>query len=85
MQLNSKDVNINQCLHAQQLHSFQNPICTVFFVLLTATCFSGCMQGGYDAINSHLTQMLMCATVNVKPVLLDFFYLCISNYQLSMW
>ena len=85
MQLNSKDVNINQCLHAQQLHSFQNPICTVVFVLLTATYFSGCMQGGYDTINSHLTQMLMCAKVNVKPVLLDFFYLCISNYQLSVW
>ena len=54
------------------VHSFQNPIYTAVFVLLVVTCFF-CVQGRYDTINSHLTQLFMCGTVNVKIMLLDFF------------
>ena len=65
------------------VHSFQNPICTSVFLLFTATCFSACVHDMYDTINSHLTQIFMRATVNVRTMLLDFFYLRVSNYQLS--
>ena len=65
------------------VHSDQNPIYTAVFVLFTATCFFSCVHGRYDTTDSHLTQIFICATVNVKTMLLDFFYLCISNYQLS--
>ena len=58
--------------------SFQNPICTAIFVLFTVTCFFACVHGRYDTINSHLTQIFMCATVNVKTMLLDF---CLSVYK----
>ena len=83
MQLNSKVMNITQYLHTQQL-------CTVFKVLYVQQflcCllprFFVCVYGRYDTINSHLTQIFMCATVNVETVLLDFFYLCTSNYQFT--
>ena len=85
VQLNSKVMmNIIQYLHAQQL-------CTVFKVLyvqqflcyLLPHAFFVCVYGRYDTINSHLTQIFMCATVNVEKVLLDFFYLCIGNYQFT--
>ena len=65
------------------VHSFQSSICTAVFVLFTATCFFVCVYRRYDTINSHLTQIFMCATVNVETVLLDFSYLCTSNYQFT--
>ena len=83
VKLNSKVVNIIQCLHGQQLYSFINPICTAFFMLCTATCFFARVDSRYYTITNHLTQIFMCATVNVKTLLPDFFYLCICNYQLS--
>ena len=86
VKLNSKVVNIIQCLHGQQLYSFINPICTAFFMLCTATCFFAHVDSRYYTITNHLTQIFiifMCATVNVKTLLTDFFYLCICTYQLS--
>ena len=83
VKLNSKVVNIIQCLHGQQLYSFINPICTAFFMLCTATCSFARVDSRYYTITNHLTQIFMCATVNVKTLLPDFFYLCICNYQLS--
>ena len=79
VQLNSKVVNIFQCLHAQQL-------CTVFKILyvrqfllyLLPHAFCLCARQ-YDTISSHLTQIFMCGTGNVKTMLLDFFCLCRSN------
>ena len=59
------------------VHSFQNPKCTA------ATCFFACVHNSYDTMNSRLKQIFMCPTVNVKTMLLDFFYLRVSNYQLS--
>ena len=64
------------------LHSFQSSICTAFF-LFTATCFFVCVHGMYDTINSYLTKILMCATVNVQKNVARFFCLHVSNYQLS--
>ena len=72
MKLNSKVVNIIQCLHGQQLCSFINPICTAFFILCTATCFFAGVDSRYDTITNNLTQIFMCATVNVKTMLPDF-------------
>ena len=66
------------------VHSFQNPIYTTVFLLFTATCFFACVHDRYDTINSHLRQIFMSATVNVKTMLLDFPYLSVSNYQLSI-
>ena len=66
-------MNIIQYLHAQKL-------CTVFkilyavFVLSPVTCFFVCVHGRYDTINSRLTQIFMCVTVNVETVLLNLFY-----------
>ena len=77
----SEYYSVSTCTTA--VHSFQNPICTAIFVLFTATCFFACVHGRYDIINSHLTQIFMCATINVITTLLEFVYLCISNYQLS--
>ena len=65
------------------VHSFQNPICAAGFVLFTATCFFASVHGRHDTINSHLTQIFMWATVNVKTMMLDFVYLCISSDELS--
>ena len=77
VQLNLKAVNI-QCLHAQQLCTiFKNLICTAVFILFTATCFFRLCARQVDTINSHLTKIYMYGTVNVKTMLLDFFYLCI--------
>ena len=53
------------------------------FLLFTATHLFACVHGRYDTINSYLTQIFMCATVNVKTMLLDLFYLRVNNYQLS--
>ena len=66
--------NIIQCLHAQQL-------CTVFKTLYVQKFLFCLLPHGffvrvhvrYDTINSHLTQIFMCGTVNVKTMLLDFF------------
>ena len=55
------------------VHGFQNPICTAVFLLFTATCFFARVHDRYDTTNSHLTQIFMCAAVNVKIMLLDFF------------
>ena len=65
------------------VQSFQNLLCTAVFLLFTAICFFVCVHDRDDIINSHLTQIFMCATVNVKTMVLDFFYLRVSNYQLS--
>ena len=65
------------------VHSFQNPICKAVSLLSTATCFFACVHVKYDTVNSHLTQIFMCATVNVKTMWLDLFYLRVRNYQLS--
>ena len=73
--------SVSTCTTA--VHSFQNPICTAVFVLSSFTCFFVCVQGRYDTINSHLTKIFMWATANVKTMLADFFYLCISNYQFT--
>ena len=73
--------SVSTCTTA--VHSFQNPICTATFVLFTATWSFACVHGRHDIINSHLTQIFMCATINVITMLLEFVYLCISNYQLS--
>ena len=84
MQLNSKAVNIIQCLHAQQLYTvFKILYIQQFLFCLLLHAFFVCVQGRYDTINSHLTQLFMCGTVNVKIMLLDFFYLCIGNYQFT--
>ena len=72
---------VSTCMTA--VHSFQNPICTLVFLLFTATCFFACVHDRCDTIKSHLTQIFMYGTVNVKTMFLDFFYLCVSNYQLS--
>ena len=53
------------------------------FSLFTAIYFFACVHDRYDTINSYLTQIFMCATVNVKTMLLDFFYLRATNYQLN--
>ena len=77
-------LTVSTCTAAVQ--NFQNPIYTVVFLLLTATCFFACVHdrhNRYDSINSHSTQILMYVTVNVKTMLLDFFYLRVSSYQLS--
>ena len=58
-------------LLAQQPCSFQNPICTTvffFFYCLLPHVFPRCVHVRCDTINSHLTQILMCATVNVKAM-----------------
>ena len=65
------------------VHSFQNIIYTTVFVLFTATCSFVSVQSRYDTVHSPLTKICICATVNVKTMLLDFFFLYISNYQLS--
>ena len=62
--------SVSTCTTA--VHSFQNPIFTAVFVLFTVTCF--CVHGSYDTINSHLPQIFMCDTVNVKTMLLDFLF-----------
>ena len=74
---------VSTCMEA--VYSFQNPICAGVFLLLTPTCFFVCVHDRYDTINSHLTQTYICATatVNVKTMLLEFFYLCVSDDQLS--
>ena len=53
------------------MHSFENHICSALFVLLTAICFFACVCSRFDIINSHLTQIIMCATVN---------YINVANY-----
>ena len=73
--------SVSTCTTA--VHNFQNPIYTAIFVPFTATCFFVCVHGRYDTINSHLTQIFMRATVNVKTMLLDFFYQRISIYQFT--
>ena len=65
------------------VHSFQNPVRTAVFVLFAATWNFFSVRATYDTINIHLTQIFMCATANVETMLLDFFYLCISNYQFT--
>ena len=71
---------VSTCMTSVQ--SFQNPICTAVFLLFTAICFFARVHDRYDTINSHLTQIFMCAAVNVKTMLLGFFYLHVTNYQL---
>ena len=72
MQLNSKVVNIIQCLHAQQL-------CTVFKSLYLQQLLCCLLPNAFLLvrtallINSHLTQTFMCATRDIKTMLLDFF------------
>ena len=44
---------------------------TAVFLLSTATCFFTCVHCRYDTINSHLTQIFMCVTGDVKIMLLD--------------
>ena len=83
MQLNLKVVNIIQCLHAQQLYTvFKILYVHQFSLFLLPHAFFVCVHGRYDTINSHLTN-IMSGTVNVKTVLLGFFYLCISNHQFT--
>lgn len=74
------------------MYSFQNPICTavsfslfsfifVFYCLLPRS-FLRCVEGRYDTMNSHLTQIFTYVTVNSEPMLLHFF-LTVSKCQLS--
>ena len=58
--------------HTTAVHIFQNPIFTAVFVLFTTTCFFVFVPGKCDTINSHLKQIFMCATVNIKTMLLHF-------------
>ena len=48
-----------------------------FLFCLLPHAFFVCVHGRYDTINSHLTKKFMYGTVNVKTLLVDFFYLCI--------
>ena len=83
--LHSNALNIIQWLHAQQLYTvFKILYVQQFLFCLLPHAFFVRDHGRYGTINSHLTQILMCATVNVKTMLLGcFFYLCISNYQFT--
>ena len=65
------------------VHSLQNAIYTAVFLLFTATCFFAFAHDRYDTINSHLRKIFTRVIVNAKTMLLDFFYLRVSNYQLS--
>ena len=61
------------CLQAQQMHTVfkilnAQQFCVYCYLLPCA--FSHFVQDRRDTINSHLSQILTCATVNVK---LDFF------------
>ena len=61
--------SVSTCTTA--VHSFQKPIFTAAFVLLIAKCFL--LVRTALPINSHLTQTFMCATRDIKTMLLDFF------------
>ena len=73
---------VSTCTFA--VHSFQSPICIAVFLILlfTATCFFACLHDRYNTVNSHLTRIFMGAAVNVTTMLLDFYHLRVSNFQL---
>ena len=61
-------VNIIQCLHAQQLYTvFKILYVQQFLFCLLLYAFFVCAHGKYETINSHLTQILMCVTINHVP------------------
>ena len=69
-------------LCAAAIHNFQNPICTAAFCRSLPRAFSPfCVRHicDLDAINIHLLQIIRFATVKLKVMFLDFFYLDISN------
>ena len=72
---------VSKCTAA--VHSFQNTINTVVFSLFTVTNFFAFVHDRNDTINSNLTLIFIRPTVNFKTKLLDFFYLRVSNHQLS--
>ena len=75
-------MNIIHCIymHGSRAQFSKSYMYGSFFTVYYHMLFY-CVHGRYDTINSHLTQIFMCATVNVKTMLLDFFDLHVRNYQ----
>ena len=63
------------------VYNFQNPICTAVYCRLLSHAFTRFMHGRHDIIDSRLSQIFTYDTVSVNVV--TFFYLSVSNHQLS--